>query len=164
VLPPSIFFKRGGFALGEALEFVDHDGKGHIIEIGPEHKHEDGSTSIYLNVDHYQRVFIMSPEVKEEGAAREVTLSKKEIQELARIGDVRTPFGANVCEVSVAVGQEVAVDDKLVVLEAMKMQTPVLAVVAGKVEKIAVKVGDALKVGGKILKISCEGDAAGKQK
>jgi len=164
VLPPAIFFKRGGFALGEALEFADHNGKGHVVDIGPVHRHEDGSTSIYLNVDHHQRVFIMPAEVREEGAVKEVTLSKKEIQELAKIGDVRAPFGANVCEVSVEVGQEVAAGDKLVVLEAMKMQTPVLAAVAGPVEKIAVKVGVAVKAGDKILKISCEEDEAGKQK
>jgi pyruvate carboxylase len=162
VLPPSIFFKRGGFVLGETLEFTDHNGKGHIIEIGPMHKNEDGSTSNYLNVDHYQRVFTMAPETREEGAVKDVTLSKKEMQDLARVGDVRAPFGANVCEISVEEGQDVAVGDKLLVLEAMKMQTPVLATAAGKVETIAVKVGETLKPGARILQIAINGDAPAK--
>ncbi|MBI5559067.1 MAG: pyruvate carboxylase [Deltaproteobacteria bacterium] len=156
VLPPSIVFKRGGFALGETLQFVDHNGKDHIIEIGPAQKNEDGATSIYLNVDHYQRVFSMAAETKDEGVAREVAMSKKEIQDLAKVGDVRAPFGANVCEISVAEGQDVAAGDKLVVLEAMKMQTPLLAAVAGKVARIHAKVGDALKPGGKIIELACE--------
>ncbi|MFZ5759392.1 MAG: biotin/lipoyl-containing protein [Thermodesulfobacteriota bacterium] len=157
VLPPSIFFKRGGFALGETLEFTDHNGKGHLIEIGPMQKNENSETSIYLNVDHHLRVFTMEAEVTEQGGtAKEPTLSKKEIQDLGKIGDVRAPFGANVCEISVKEGQDVAVGDKLAVLEAMKMQTPVLAPVAGKVEKIEVKVGDPLKMGAKLIKIACD--------
>ena len=162
VLPPSIFFKRGGFVLGETLEFADHNGKGHVVEIGPSQKHEDGSTSIYLNVDHYQRGFSMAPETREEGAVKEVTLSKKEIQDLAKVGDVRAPFGANVCEISVEAGQDVAVGDKLCVLEAMKMQTPVLAAAAGKVETIVVKVGETLKPGARILQIAISDDTPAK--
>ena len=154
VLPPSIFLKRGGFALGETIEFTDSAGKEHLIEVGPQQMNEDGETSIYLNVDHHQRVFTMAAEVSESAAAAVATLSKEEIVDLAKIGDVRAPFGANVCEIGVEEGQVVAEGDQLAVLEAMKMQTPILADVAGTIEKISAKIGDALKPGDKILKIS----------
>ncbi len=35
VLPPSIFFRKGGFDIGEKLAFRDHEGKEHMIEVGP---------------------------------------------------------------------------------------------------------------------------------
>ncbi|MCB2182173.1 MAG: pyruvate carboxylase [Desulfobulbaceae bacterium] len=160
VLPPSIFLKRGGFSLGESFTFTDHDGKEHLIEIGPDQVNEDGGTNIYLNVDHHQRVFEMAPEASSTAAAQVETLSKQEIEDLALIGDVRAPFGANVCEIVVEAGQEVAVGDKLVILEAMKMQTPVLAKTAGKVTAISAKMGIALKPGDKLVKIATGDDAS----
>ncbi len=160
VLPPSIFLKHGGFALGETIEFTDHNGKDHSIEIGPQQKDADGETSIYLNVDYHQRVYTMAAEVTDAGAVKVEVLSKEEIEELASIGDVRAPFSSNVCQIDVEANQEVAVGDQLVVLEAMKMQTPVLAQVAGTVQKISAKIGDALKPGDKLLKIATKDDKA----
>lgn len=151
-LPPSIFLKQGGFALGETMKFTDHNGKEHHIEVGPKQMHESGETSVYLNVNHHQRSYTMAAEVAE-GAVQVEVLSKEEIEDLAKVGDIRAPFAANVCEVSVEEGQEVAEGDKVVILEAMKMQTPIVAEVSGTVGKISVKIGDAMKVGDKLLKI-----------
>jgi pyruvate carboxylase len=154
VLPPSILLKRKGFALGDTLEFKDHDGKQHIIEIGPEQKNqESGDWNVYLNVDHHQRMYTFQEEVAAGGAIKALELSKEEIEELAIAGDIRAPFSANVSDIKVAAGQEVAVGDTLVILEAMKMQTPVSSKVAGKIEKISAELGQALKPGDKILKI-----------
>ena len=155
VLPPSIFLRQGGFQLGETLVFRDHNGKEHIIEIGPSQEDEDGRTNVYLNVDHSQRTYIIEPEVQE-GATAQATLSKDEIAKLAKIGDIRAPFAANVYEISVEEGQEVAEGDQVAILEAMKMQTPIVAEVSGTVTDISAKVGDALKPGDKILLISQE--------
>jgi pyruvate carboxylase len=155
VLPPSIFLRQGGFQLGETLVFRDHNGKEHIIEIGPSQEDEDGRTNVYLNVDHSQRTYIIEPEVKE-GAAAQATLSKDEIAKLAKSGDIRAPFAANVYEISVEEGQEVAEGDQVAILEAMKMQTPIVSEVSGTVTDILAKVGDALKPGDKILLISQE--------
>ena len=155
VLPPSIFLRQGGFQLGETLVFRDHNGKEHIIEIGPSQEDEDGRTNVYLNVDHSQRTYIIEPEVKE-GVAAQATLSKDEIAKLAKIGDIRAPFAANVYEISVEEGQEVAEGDQVAILEAMKMQTPIVSEVSGTVTDILAKVGDALKPGDKILLISQE--------
>ncbi|MGV1099726.1 biotin/lipoyl-containing protein [Thiovibrio sp. JS02] len=155
VLPPSILFRRGGFKLGEIITFKDHTGKEHIIEIGPMQENDDGKeTNVYLNVDHHQRVFVFENAVAEAGEAKAVKLSKKEIEDLAKAGDVRAPFAANVCEVSVKEGDEVKAGDKLVILEAMKMQTPVVSVVDGVVARIVAKVGDAAQPGDELVKVT----------
>jgi pyruvate carboxylase len=152
VLPPAIFLRQGGFQLGETLVFRDHNGKEHLIEIGPSQQDDDGKTNVYLNVDHYQRTFIIEPETQT-GAAAEATLSKDEIANLAKSGDVRAPFGGNVYEISVETGQEVQAGDQIAVLEAMKMQTPVISEISGTVTTIFAKTGQAVKPGDKLLQI-----------
>ncbi|MCI5149118.1 MAG: biotin/lipoyl-binding protein, partial [Candidatus Electrothrix sp. MAN1_4] len=152
VLPPSIFLRQGGFDLGESITFRDRSGKEHLLEVGPVQKNDDGETNVYLNVDHHERVYVFEPEVVE-GTQVLANLSKEEIEELAAVGDIRAPFAGNVSAINVKEGQEVAEGDQVMVLEAMKMQTPVLSEVAGVVKTISAKVGDALKVGDKLLKI-----------
>ena len=80
-------------------------------------------------------------------------MSKEEIMDLAKAGDVRSPFSGKIVEISVAEGQEVMVGDRVAIMEAMKMQTPILAEMEGIVTAISAKKGDDLKPGGKILKI-----------
>lgn len=155
VLPPSILFRRGGFKLGEIVAFKDHSGKEHIIEMGPKQESADGTeTNVYLNIDHHQRHFIFENAVAEAGEAKAIKLSKKEIEDLAKAGDVRAPFTANLCEISVKEGQEVKAGEKLVVLEAMKMQTPVNSEVDGVIAKVVAKVGDAVQPGDELVKVT----------
>ena len=153
VLPPSIFLREGGYALGETLIFKDHAGKEHLIEIGPSQKDKSGEANIYLNVDHNQRNFLFEPELQA-GAMAVQTLSKEEIAELAISGDIRAPFKANICEISVKEGEEIAKGDRVAILEAMKMQTPVVSVVAGTVGTISAKIGQVMQPGDKIVKIN----------
>ncbi len=157
VLPPSIFLRQGGFQLGETLVFRDDAGKEHVVEIGPAQQNDDGMTNVYLNVDHDQQLFVFEPEVQE-GTAAVAQLSKEEIAKLARQGDIRAPFAGNLYAISVEVGQEVAEGDQLVVLEAMKMQTPVPSEVSGTVTEIHAKVGQALQPGDRILSIEIPED------
>ncbi|WP_446008293.1 biotin/lipoyl-containing protein [Candidatus Electrothrix sp.] len=152
VLPPSIFLRQGGFDLGESISFRDHSGKEHMLEVGPVQKNDDGETNVYLNVDHHERVYVFEPELVE-GTQAVVSLSKEEIEELATAGDIRAPFGGNVSAINVKEGQEIAEGEQVMVLEAMKMQTPVISEVAGVVKSISAKVGDALKLGDKLVKI-----------
>ncbi|MGW8161378.1 MAG: biotin/lipoyl-containing protein [Desulfobulbales bacterium] len=153
VLPPAIFLRQGGFALGETLVFRDHFGKEHIIEIGPSQTDKAGEKNIYLNVDHHQRLFVFEPEVQPGAAAAAAALSKEEIEELALSGDIRAPFKGNICEITVKEGQEISKGDRVAILEAMKMQTPVVSEVTGTVASIHTKIGQALQSGDKILKI-----------
>ena len=54
---------------------------------------------------------------------------------------------AAVMKVVVEVGQTVAADDPVVILESMKMEIPVLADVAGSVSEIVVSAGDVVNDG-----------------
>ena len=156
VLPPSIFLRQGGFQLGETLIFRDHDGKEHLVDVGPVQENSDGNTSVYLNIDHNQRVFVFEPEQPEGGGTSTPKLSKEEIAELAQAGDIRAPFPATVCQIDVKVGQEVASGDQVAVLEAMKMQTPVLTEVSGTVAQISARIGQSLQPGDRLVKIDPE--------
>lgn len=60
---------------------------------------------------------------------------------------------ANVLSVEVVVGQEVAADDAVVVLESMKMEIPVLAEVPGTVSEVVVAPGDVVRDGDPLVVI-----------
>lgn len=59
----------------------------------------------------------------------------------------RSPFSGTVSKISAQAGQTIQVNDVLLILEAMKMETVITAPIAGKVAKINVKVGDAVQQG-----------------
>jgi acetyl-CoA carboxylase biotin carboxyl carrier protein len=60
---------------------------------------------------------------------------------------------AAVMKVEVEVGQKVAADDPVVILESMKMEIPVLADVAGSVTEIVVSAGDVVNDGDPLVVI-----------
>lgn len=153
VLPPAIFFRKGGFDVGEKLAFRDHHGKEHMIEVGPSPLTDTGDTSVYLSVDHHQATFTYKAKSVGTQAGEKDVLSKEEILDLAKAGDVRSPFSGKIVEVSVEEGQEVMMGDRVAIMEAMKMQTPILSETEGIVTLISVKKGDDLKPGDKILKV-----------
>ena len=68
-------------------------------------------------------------------------------------GDVTVPMQGTIVKVSVEVGQEVAVGDTIVVLEAMKMENNVTAEKAGKIVEIKVSPGDSVGGGDVVAKI-----------
>ncbi len=69
-------------------------------------------------------------------------------------GDVTSTLGGVVESIAVSVGQSVNQGDKVVIIEAMKMKTPMVAPRAGKVASIAVKAGDAVEPGQVLATIS----------
>ncbi len=153
VLSPSIFFRQGGYAVGEKITFRDHHGKEHMIEVGHSPVNDSGETSVYFNVDHHPSIFNFQAKAAPGTQGAAAILSKEEILDLAKAGDVRSPFSGTIVEITVAEGQEVLVGDRVAIMEAMKMQTPILAEMGGIVTTINSKKGDSLKPGGKILKI-----------
>jgi biotin carboxyl carrier protein len=72
----------------------------------------------------------------------------------AGAGSVVCPMPGTVFKIRVAVGQQVAADEELVVLEAMKMESPVYASTAGTVSAILVKEGDAVSEGQVLVQLS----------
>lgn len=69
-------------------------------------------------------------------------------------GAVVCPLGGVVDAVDVAVGQKVAEGDRIAVVEAMKMKTPIHAQAGGTVTSIAVKPGDAVEAGSVLMTIA----------
>ena len=59
----------------------------------------------------------------------------------------RSPISGVVVRVSTQVGQAIQVNDVLLVLEAMKMETVITSSIAGNVTKVNVNVGDAVQAG-----------------
>ncbi len=72
----------------------------------------------------------------------------------AEAGDVVSTLGGVVESLLVTDGQEVGAGDRVVVIEAMKMKTPITAHKAGKVAAILVNVGDGVQTGQALVKLS----------
>jgi len=68
-------------------------------------------------------------------------------------GEVQSPIAGSVVSVSVKVGDEVALNDTLLVLEAMKMESNVVSPVAGTVRDVQVSSGDAVQAGQVLVRI-----------
>lgn len=69
-------------------------------------------------------------------------------------GAVVCPLGGVVDAVDVTVGQTIAEGDRVAVVEAMKMKTPIHAQAGGTVTSIAVKPGDAVEAGSVLMTIA----------
>ena len=63
-------------------------------------------------------------------------------------------MGGVVDSIVVTVGQMVNAGETVAVVEAMKMKTPMVATISGKVASIAVKAGDPVEPGRVLLTIS----------
>jgi methylmalonyl-CoA carboxyltransferase small subunit len=62
----------------------------------------------------------------------------------------RSPVAGVVVRAPAQVGQSIQVNDALMVLEAMKMETVITSPIAGTIAKVNVKIGDAVQ-GGQVL-------------
>lgn len=72
----------------------------------------------------------------------------------AGANSVVSPMAGLVMKIRVAVGQQVALDQEIMVLEAMKMESPISAPAAGTVAAILVKEGDAVTEGQVMIQLS----------
>ena len=59
--------------------------------------------------------------------------------------EIRSPLAGKVWTISVKEGDSVEEDDEVMVLEAMKMETPIYSSADGTVKQIKVKEGDAVE-------------------
>lgn len=147
VMPPEIWFKKGGFNLGDKYDFSDAFGKQHNVEIGPQRKTKNGDAVTYLIIDHHPEPILT--ELEQEGGTvkKKATLTPKEIATLAKSGDIRSPLKGTVNETPVSEGDEVSAGQVIIVLEAMKMLNNVIAEISGKVTEVLVSPGDEVDVG-----------------
>ncbi|MCB0825318.1 MAG: hypothetical protein KDC26_03950 [Armatimonadetes bacterium] len=77
----------------------------------------------------------------------------------AASGEARAPMPGQIVEVSASVGDSVEMGEKLLVLEAMKMQQSISVGISGKVKSIDVAVGDQVAEGQLLALVEPEGDA-----
>ncbi len=66
------------------------------------------------------------------------------------MNDVQAPMPGKICEVKVKAGDTVVEDQEILVLEAMKMEMPIVAPAGGTVKSVNCTAGDAVQ-GGDIL-------------
>ena len=63
------------------------------------------------------------------------------------MADVTMPMNGKVIGVKVEAGQSIQEDDEVIIIEAMKMELPVVAPASGTVKEIKAKEGESYQVG-----------------
>ncbi len=66
---------------------------------------------------------------------------------------VEAPMAGKVLEIEVAVGDTIAEDDEIIVLEAMKMENQIFSTEGGTVKAILVKEGDQVAEGQALIEV-----------
>lgn len=66
---------------------------------------------------------------------------------------VECPMAGKVLEIQVAVGDAIAEDDEVLILEAMKMENQIFSTEAGTVKAILVKEGDQVAEGQALIEV-----------
>ncbi|MBN1662283.1 MAG: pyruvate carboxylase [Deltaproteobacteria bacterium] len=152
-LSPAVWFRKGGFELGEKFEISDYAGKLHAIEIGPMRRTKTGDAVTQITIDHHPEPVLT--ELEPEGAhqKRKPAISINEVEALAKTGDIRSHIMGTVNDIPVAEGEEISAGQILIVLEAMKMLNNVVAAINGKVTEIIVAPGDRVDVGDPLMTI-----------
>jgi acetyl-CoA carboxylase biotin carboxyl carrier protein len=65
-------------------------------------------------------------------------------KEVAKVSDVTAPMAGKIIDVKINVGDTVNEDDELIILEAMKMEIPIVAPASGNISEIKCKKGDSV--------------------
>jgi acetyl-CoA carboxylase biotin carboxyl carrier protein len=63
------------------------------------------------------------------------------------MADLLSPIDGKIWKILVAVGDKVEMDEEVIILEALKMETPVYSENSGTITEIRFKVGDAVSEG-----------------
>ncbi|WP_027715548.1 acetyl-CoA carboxylase biotin carboxyl carrier protein subunit [Desulfuromonas sp. TF] len=63
------------------------------------------------------------------------------------MAELISPIAGNVWKIHVAVGDKVEMDDEVIILEALKMETPIFSDDSGTITELRVKEGDAVNEG-----------------
>ncbi len=61
------------------------------------------------------------------------------------MSEITAPMGGKIIDIKVNVGDAINEEDEVVVLEAMKMELPVVATASGTVKEVKCKAGDAVE-------------------
>jgi biotin carboxyl carrier protein len=72
-------------------------------------------------------------------------------EEVRKVAEVKAPMGGKILDVKVSVGDAVSDGDEVVILEAMKMELPIVAEASGSVKEIKCAKGDAVEADAVLL-------------
>ena len=134
VLPTPQFFY--GMEKGDEISVDIEEGKTLVVKfLAVSEPHEDGSRTVFFDLNGRPR------EVDVVDRSLGIVGVQRPAADPAKPGEVGAPLPGLVTGISVAVGDEVDKGEKLMMIEAMKMQSTVYAPVAGKITKLAVKAG-----------------------
>jgi pyruvate carboxylase len=134
VLPTPVFYY--GMEKGQEITVELEEGKTLIVKfLTVGEPHEDGTRTVFYELNGQPREVSITD--------RTLNVAKKERPKAdpANPGHVAAPIPGAVTSVMVDRGQTVKKGDRLLVMEAMKMQTTVYAPVDGRVQDIAVETG-----------------------
>lgn len=135
-----VFFN--GMAVGEVNQINIEDGKTLVIKyIGLGDMNEDGTRNVQFELNGMRReVAVVDPTAKDAG----VSVVMADPDDDRQIG---ASIPGMISKVEVQVGDEVDENQVLAVVEAMKMETSIVARKAGVIDQVLVKKGDSVKAG-----------------
>ena len=137
-----------GLQIGETTEFEMEDGKKLLIKyLGYGEAHEDGTRDLHYMVNGVRRlVTVVDKNLENKG--KQIIMADP-----SEPGQVGAPIPGAVSKVNVKVGDDVSEGDVIAVLEAMKMETSVIAGKTGTVTKVNVDAGGSVQSGELIVSI-----------
>lgn len=135
-----VFFN--GMALGETNQINIEEGKTLVVKyLGLGDRNEDGTRTVLFELNGMRRE-IAVPDPQAETSAEQVRLADP--QDKAQVG---APMPGMVSRVLVKEGDVVEQNQVLLIIEAMKMETSVVARMAGRVDKLLAAENTAVKAG-----------------
>jgi pyruvate carboxylase len=145
ILPTPVFFY--GMEPGEEISVDIEPGKTLIIKfltVGD--PHEDGTRLVFFELNGQPREVV----VQDRALTGEVKVHPK--ADPGNPLEIGAPMPGLVVRVTVAPGEQVAAGQKLIALEAMKMETTVYAEKAGRVAEVSVRPGMQVQAGDLLLR------------
>jgi len=113
----------------------------------------DGETLPYRHAWKGHRLWLHTRQGDYEFLCRRREPLRSAADDTARGGDVRAAINGRVLDIAVAPGDEVTAGQRLLVLEAMKMEHELRAVAPGRVAAVDVRVGDQVAPGQTLVRI-----------
>ena len=138
VLPSPQFFY--GMQKGEEISFDLEPGKTLIVKfLTTSEPHPDGSRTVFFELNGQPR------EVQIKDKALKATTPQRPKADPTNQSHIAAPIPGAITSVHAQVGQPVKKGDRLVVMEAMKMQTTINAPADGKIKEVLVKPGETVE-------------------
>ena len=147
ILPTDVFFY--GMQPGEEISVEIEQGKTLIVKfltVGD--PHEDGQRLVFFELNGQPREVL----VLDAALASQENVRKRPKAEPGNLLHVAAPMPGSVVSVALAVGEKVTVGQKLLTLEAMKMETTLYAEIAARVVEVLVRPGTQVESGDLLIR------------